>query len=138
MLVGPHLLGLLNTAQAEGYTSEFFHGENKTLQVAYPGYREAVQWLDTHTQGDQRIGLVALPETLWRGDPNVSWFVYNSNLPKRLQIQEAHPQDPAYPYNYVVWPMHLVQRGYLLPSSWHIIHQITGGDTTYCYIAVAP
>ncbi len=138
IFVGPHLLGLLNTAEAEGYTSEFFHGENKTLQVAYPGYREAVQWLDTHTQGDKDIGLVTLPETLQRGDPNVSWFAYNSNLPKRFQIQEAHPDDPSYPYNYLIWPMHLIQRGYLLPQSWHIIHTITGGDTTYCYIAAAP
>jgi 4-amino-4-deoxy-L-arabinose transferase-like glycosyltransferase len=136
LLVGPHLLGLLTTAEAEGYTSEFFHGENQTLQVAYPGYREAVQWLNTYTQGDKRIGLVALPQTLWRGDANVSWFAYNSNLPKRLQIQEVHPKDPSYPYDYLVWPMHLIQRGYSLPQSWHIIHSITGGDTTYCYIAV--
>jgi 4-amino-4-deoxy-L-arabinose transferase-like glycosyltransferase len=138
LLVGPHLLGLLNTAGSEGYTSEFFHGEDTTLQVAYPGYREAIQWLDTHTQGNQRIGLVALPQTLQRGDTNTSWFVYNSDLPKRLQIQEAHPQDPADSYDYLVWPMHLVQRGYLLPPAWHIIHKITGGDTTYCYIAVTP
>jgi hypothetical protein len=137
LLVGPHLLGLLNIAGAEGYTSEFFHGEDTTLQVAYPGYREAAQWLERHTQGDQRIGLVALPQTLQRGDTNASWFVYNSNLPKRLQIQEAHPKDPSYPYDYLVWPMHLIQRGYLLPPSWHIIHKITGGDTTYSYIAVA-
>jgi 4-amino-4-deoxy-L-arabinose transferase-like glycosyltransferase len=135
ILVGPHFLGLLSTPEVEGYTSEFFHGENQTLQVAYPGYREAVQWLDTHTQGDKRIGLVALPQTLWRGDANVSWFAYNSNLPKRFQLQEAHPDDPAYPYDYLVWPMHLTQRGYSLPQSWHIIHSITGGDTTYCYIA---
>jgi 4-amino-4-deoxy-L-arabinose transferase-like glycosyltransferase len=138
ILVGPHLLGLLNTAEAEGYTSEFFQGENQTLQVAYPGYREAVQWLDTHTQGDKAIGLVTLPQTLQRNDPNVSWFAYNSNLPKRFQIHEAHPNDPSYPYNYLVWPMHLIQRGYLLPQSWHIVHTITGGDTTYCYIAAAP
>ena len=135
ILVGPHLLGLINTQDAEGYTSEFFHGENQTLQVAYPGYREAVQWLDTHTQGDKRIGLVALPQTLWRGDDNVSWFAYNRNLSKRFQIQEAHPKDLSYPYDYLVWPMHLIQRGYSLPPSWHIIHSITGGDTTYCYIA---
>jgi 4-amino-4-deoxy-L-arabinose transferase-like glycosyltransferase len=137
VLVGPHLLGLLNTPEAEGYTSEFFRGENQTLQVAYPGYREAIQWLDTYTQGDKRIGLVALPQTLWRGDQNVSWFAYNSNVPKRLQIQEAHPKDPSYPYDYLVWPMHLIQRGYALPQSWHIIHSITGGDTTYCYIATS-
>ena len=107
-------------------------------KLRYPGYREAVQWLATHTQGDQAIGLVTLPDTLWRGDSNVSWFAYNSNLPKRFQMQEAHPNDPSYPYNYLVWPMHLIQRGYLPPQSWHIIHKITGGDTTYCYIAVAP
>lgn len=136
MLVGPHLLGLLTTPGAEGYTSEFFHGENQTLQVAYPGYREAVQWLNAHTQGDKRIGLVALPQTLWRGDPNVSWFAYNSDLLKRFQIQEAHPTDTSYPYDYLVWPMHLIQRGYALPQSWHIIHSITGGYTTYCYIAI--
>jgi hypothetical protein len=135
IFVTPHLLGLLNTAEAEGYTSEFFHGENQTLQVAYAGYREAILWLDTHTQGEKRIGLVALPQTLWRGDSNVSWFAYNSNVPKRFQIQEAHPKDTAYPYDYLVWPMHLVQRSYSLPQSWHIIQRITGGDTTYCFIA---
>ena len=140
IIVGPHLLGLLNTPDAEGYTSEFFHGENQTLQVAYPGYREAVQWLATHTQGDKRIGLVALPETLLRDDPNVSWFAYNNNLPKRFKIREAHPKDTSYPYDYLVWPMHLIQRGYSLPPVWnkHIIHAITGGDTIYCYIAAIP
>jgi Dolichyl-phosphate-mannose-protein mannosyltransferase len=138
ILVGPHLVGLLNTAEAEGYTSEFFRGEDQTLQVAYAGYREAVHWLDTHTQGEKRIGLVALPQTLWRGNPNVSWFAYNNNVAKRFHIQEAHPNDTAYPYDYLIWPMHLVQRGYSLPQSWHIIQRITGGDTTYCFIAASP
>jgi hypothetical protein len=138
ILAGPHLLGLLTTAEAEGYTSIFAQGENNTIQTDYAGYREAVQWLSSNTQGTKRIGLVALPETLWRGDATVSWFAYNSNVPKRLQLQEAHPTDTSYPYDYLVWPMHLTQRGYLLPKAWHIIHLITGGKTTYCSIAIAP
>lgn len=140
ILIVPHLLGLLTIPEAEGYTSTFFPGENQSLQVAYAGYREGVQWLVTDTQGVQRIGLVALPETLDRGDAQISWFAYNSNVPQQFYIQEAHPTDTTFPYNYLIWPMHLVQRGYQPPPAWkqHIVHTITGGETTYCYIIAAP
>jgi hypothetical protein len=32
--------------------------------------------------------------------------------------------------------MHLIQRGYAIPSPWrsHIVHVIMGGNTVYCYI----
>ncbi len=134
-LVGPHLLGLSTNYAAEGYTSELFPDENTALQVAYSGYREAVQWLATHSQKPARVGLVALPETLDEGS-GVSWFNYNKDLLKRFVLREAHPTDKNFPYDYLVWPMHLVQTGYSIPTEWrsHIVYRVMGGNTIYCYI----
>lgn len=136
MLVGPHLFGLTTVYAAEGYTSELFASENTTLQVAYPGYREAVQWLGAHTHGLAKVGLVALVNTLNNDHASVSWFSFNSDLPDRLKLVEAHPTDTSFPYGYLIWPMHLVQRGYAIPPQWkaHIVHVVMGGNTVYCYI----
>jgi hypothetical protein len=136
LLVGPHLLGLITTYAAEGYTSEFFNGENSILQVAYPGYRDAGQWLIVHTHTKGSVGLVALPDTLNHGDYSVSWYNDNRDLQGRLIFREAHPDDSSFPYDYLVWPMHLIQRGYNIPASWriHIVHTIMGGNTIYCFI----
>lgn len=133
----PHLSGLMTVYGAEGYTSEFFQGENTTLQVAYPGYRDALQWLALHTSNQSaRIGLVGLENALGGGNYATSWYTYNRNLPARFQLTEAHPDDYNLSYDYLVWPMHLIQRGYTIPLAWrsHIVHIITGGNTTYCYI----
>ena len=136
LFVGPHVVGLTTVYAAEGYTSEFFNGENTVLQVAYPGYREAGRWLVTHTSTAANVGLVALPGTLNHGDYSVSWYSYNRNIAGRLKFSEAHPDDANLPYDYLVWPMHLVQRGYAIPSAWrsHIVHTIMGGNTIYCFI----
>jgi 4-amino-4-deoxy-L-arabinose transferase-like glycosyltransferase len=137
VLAGPHVWGLLTNNAAEGYTSELFQGENGALQVAYPGYREGALWLAQHTQGPANVGLVALVNTLQHGPDGVSWYNYNASLPARLRFSEAHPDAPTYSsYTYLIWPMHLVQRGYALPPphSLHIVHIITGGQTIYCYI----
>lgn len=136
LAVGPHLLGLTTVSAAEGYTSGLFHDENNALQVAYPGYREAIQWLAAHTHGSARVGLAAVIDTLTGGGDGVSWFSYNRDLPGRFQLIEVHPDDSSYPYDYLIWPMHLVQRGFALPRPWrsHIVHVIMGGNTIYCYI----
>jgi len=140
LTIGPHLFGLLTVHAAEGYTSELFPDENNTLQVAYPGYRDALTWLTTNTHGPARVGLVALPGTLQAGGQGVSWFDYNKNFTPRFQLAEAHPQDQTYQYDYLIWPMHLVQRGYAIPPAWHahIIHIVAGGNTIYCYILSNP
>jgi hypothetical protein len=140
LTIGPHLLGLLTVHAAEGYTSEIFHDENNTLQVAYPGYRDALGWLTTNTHSTARVGLVSLPGTLQSGSQDVSWFDYNKNFSSRFQLAEAHPQDKVYPYDYLVWPMHLVQRGYAMPAGWngHVVHIVMGGNTVYCYILAHP
>ena len=136
LFVGPHLAGLTTVYAEEGYTSEFFNGENTVLQVAYPGYREAGRWLVEHTSTTARVGLVALPGTLNHGDYNISWYSYNRSITGRLKFSEAHPDDTRFPYDYLVWPMHLVQRGYTIPAGWrsHIVHTIMGGNTIYCFI----
>lgn len=136
LFVGPHVVGLTTVYAAEGYSSEFFNGENTVLQVAYPGYREAGRWLVAHTSTTVSVGLVALPGTLNHGDDSVSWYSYNLNIIGRLKFSEAHPDDTSFPYDYLVWPMHLVQRGYAIPSGWrsHIVHTVMGGNTIYCYI----
>jgi 4-amino-4-deoxy-L-arabinose transferase-like glycosyltransferase len=136
ILVVPQAIGLCTVYGAEGYTSEVFKSEDTLLQVAYPGYREALQWLAEHTDQPANIGLVALSNTLENSGSSVSWFRYNSNLPKRFKLTEVHPGDYNFPYDYLIWPMHLQQRGYTIPAQWHrhIVHTITGGDTIYCYI----
>src|SRR5207244_10007701 len=72
LFAGPHLLGLLTSYAAEGYSSEIFNGENSVLQVAYPGYQEAALWLIAHTRSFGRVGIVALPGTLNHGDYRTS------------------------------------------------------------------
>jgi 4-amino-4-deoxy-L-arabinose transferase-like glycosyltransferase len=138
LMVLPHLIGLVTIPDAEGYTSEIFQGENSALQVAYPGYRNALIWLSNHISPDQgrvSIGLVALVDTL-SGQDGVSWYSYNEDFVQRYKLVEAHPTDATFPYDYLVWPMHLVQRGYKIPSNWrtHIVHIIMGGNTIYCFI----
>ena len=135
MLVAPHLIGLVTVQDAEGYTSEFFQGENSALQVAYPGYREGVQWLAAHTHQAAKIGLISLVATLQTGTP-VNWFYYNRDLPRRFTLVEAHPNDYNFPYSYLIWPMHLIQRGYAIPQRWrdHVVHVVMGGKTVYCYV----
>jgi 4-amino-4-deoxy-L-arabinose transferase-like glycosyltransferase len=134
-MVGSHLVGLTTVYAAEGYTSEAFNGENTVLQVAYPGYREAATWLVAHTHSIGRVGLVAIIGTLNPGYFGVSWYTYNPKFTK-LNFIEVHPDAPSFPYDYLVWPMHLVQRGYTIPEPWrsHIVHVIMGGKTTYCFI----
>lgn len=135
-LVVPHLIGLTTTYAADGYTSELFASENKVLQVAYPGYREAVQWLASNTRKPAKIGLVGLENALGTNTDGASWYRYNNGLPARFQLTEVHPTDRNFPYDYLIWPMHLVQRGYTIPASWkgRVVRTITGGNTIYCYI----
>ena len=136
LFAGPHLLGLLTNYAAEGYTSEIFNGENSVLQVAYPGYREAALWLIAHTRSSGRVGIVALPGTLNHGDYNSSWYSYNRGIQGRLTYSEVQPTSASFPFDYLMWPMHLIQRGYTIPEAWrsHVVHVITGGNTIYCYI----
>jgi 4-amino-4-deoxy-L-arabinose transferase-like glycosyltransferase len=141
VMVGPHLVGLTTVYAAEGYTSEAFNGENNAMQVAYPAYREAGLWLLAHTHGPGRVGLAAIIGTLvgdsTQGPYDVSWYTYNHDLQGRLRFIEAPvPESHSFPYDYLVWPMHLVQRGYTIPQPWrsHIVHIIMGGNTTYCFI----
>lgn len=138
VLFVPHLIGLTTIYAAEGYTSEFFPSENAVLQVAYPGYREAVKWIATQTHSQQQVGLAAVPGTLSDGRDGVSWYSYNSDLPARLKLSETHAGDSYKQYDYIVWPMHLVQRGFALPKAWRIVHIIMGGNTIYCYVLARP
>lgn len=137
ILTVPHLVGLLTVQDAEGYTSELFSSENTSLQVAYPGYRDAVLWVADHTKGPTSVGLVALPGTLGGGPQDEqSWFYYNQGLPQQVSLSAVTPTDSSYTSDYLVWPMHLQQRGYMIPKPWrsHIVHTVTGGNTIYCYI----
>lgn len=139
-LAVPHLIGLVTVPDAEGYTSELFPNENAALQVAYPGYRDAVKWLAENTNQPANVGLVALPHTLDSGGQGISWYDFNKDLPKRFTLAEAHPTDTSYSYDYLVWPMHLIQRGYPIPQAWraHVVHIVQGGGTIYCYILARP
>jgi hypothetical protein len=139
---GPHLLGLVTVYGAEGYTTEFFgDNENNVLQVAYIGYREAVQWIGSNQPGTTQIGLIATPGTLAGSGygQQADWFHFNAAITTRYHLAEVHPTDQKtiQQYHYLVWPKHLVQRGYALPTNFHVIHEIMGGNTIYCYILEA-
>jgi hypothetical protein len=136
LFIGPHFLGLLTTYAAEGYTSEIFPGENTVMQVAYPGYREAALWLKAHTHSSGKVGIVALLDTLNHGDYHTSWYSYNRDIQGRLTYSEVQPTSASFPFDYLVWPMHLIQRGFTIPGSWRarVVHMIMGGNTIYCFI----
>jgi hypothetical protein len=135
VVAGPHLIGLVSIPDAEGYSSELFHGENTSLQVAYPGYRDALQWLEDHTHGRASVGVVTLA-LMATGVPDTSWFSYNKNFSARYHIVAVYPGEPIPIYDYLIFPMNLIQRGMTIPAPWkyHIIHTVSGGNTTYCYI----
>jgi len=132
-LVLPHTLGLISTPDAEGYTSEQFSSENGVLQVAYPGYADAVVWLHAHAHTSGTVGLVSLPHAL------DYWVQARQDLQTNaLPLAPVTPDEVA-GYTYLVWPMHLIQRGYAPPAAWQgkIVHAIKGGATIYCYILAA-
>jgi len=134
--VGPHLIGLMTVYAEEGYSSELFNGEDSVLQVAYPGYREAALWLIAHTHTAGTVGIVAFPETLIHGDYYTSWYRYNSDIEGKLTYSEVQPTRASFSFDYLIWPMHLIQRGYIIPKAWrsHVVHMIMGGHTIYCFI----
>ncbi len=136
IFLGPHLIGLLTVHAAEGYTSEIYNGENSVLQVEYPGYREAGLWLVAHTHSAGSVGIVALPGTLNHGDFSVSWYSFNRDIQGRLTFNEVPPTSTSIAFDYLVWPMHFIQRGYTIPAAWskHVVHRIMGGNTIYCFI----
>lgn len=127
----PPAFGLLTIPQAEGYTSEWLPGENEALQVAYPGYADALDWIAGHTSGIVTVALLALPGTL------DYWQSYHAgDFPKRLRLAVNAPQPDLPAAVYLVWPAHLIQRGYPVPADWQarIVAAIRGGGTVYCYI----
>ena len=136
LLVIPHFMGVTMVYGAEGYTSEAFQGENNVIQVAYPAYREAGIWLLEHTRGTGNVGLVAIPGTVKAGYSTIGWDTYNKDLLGRLKFSEVHVNDISFSNDYLVWPMHLMQRGYTPSAFWRsrVVHTIKGGNTIYCFI----
>jgi len=128
-LAGPHLLGLVTIPDADGYTSEFFHGENSSLEVMYVGYRDADEWLMAHSKTGGTVGIVG-------GSATVLWYIANPKVAGKFQFLVTTYGRKSYDYDYLVWPMNLLQRKWGPPADWktHIVHQITGGDTIYCVI----
>lgn len=129
LLLGSHLYGLITVYAAEGYTSELFRGENSTLEVVYTGYREADTWLLSHSKITGTVGVVG-------GSATSLWYIANPHHEGKLQFVVVQYGSRSFPFDYLVWPMHLVQRHYSIPKQWrsHIVHTITGGGTTYCFI----
>jgi hypothetical protein len=134
-LAGPHLVGLISIPDAEGYSSELFHGENTAVQVAYPGYRDALQWLEENTHGSASVGIVTI-SYLGIGSQSTFWYYFNKGFATRYQLVAVYPGAHIPIYDYMIFPMNLIQRGMTIPAPWkyHIIHTISGGNTTYCYI----
>ncbi len=127
----PHTIGLLTVNQAEGYTAEWLPGENPALQVAYPAYADAIQWIVAHSQGRTTVTLVM-------GEKGALdyWLGTRQTLfPSRIRLAVGTPDN--FPQSeYLVWPEHLVQRQFPRPADFDkiIVKRIQGGQTTYCYI----
>ncbi len=127
----PSTIGLLTVNQAEGYTAEWLHGENGSLQVAYPAYADAINWIVAHSEGRTTVTLVmsdkgALDE--WLG-------TRQTLFPQRIRIAVGTPDN--FPHSqFLIWPEHLVQRQFPRPANFNqlIVTRIQGGATTYCYI----
>jgi hypothetical protein len=137
MLTGPHLLGLITTPDADGYSSEIFHGDNRVLEVTYDGYRDALQWLEQHTHGKASVGLITISYQGIDYPSATFWYRYNQGFSSRYQLVSIYLGTRLRLYDYLIFPMNLVQRGVIIPAPWkyHIIHTVSGGNTIYCYIA---
>lgn len=130
VLIVPPAYGMVTISQAEGYTSEWLGSENGSLQVAYPGYADAVDWISQHTHGPVTVTLVTLA-----GGLDYWMQVRPQMFPARIQLRVGTPwMVPR--STYVVWPMHLVQRRFPTLASWRaeVVGTIMGGSTIYCYI----
>jgi 4-amino-4-deoxy-L-arabinose transferase-like glycosyltransferase len=131
----PSAVGLLTVNQAEGYTAEWLHGENGSLQVAYPAYADAVQWIVAHSEGRTTVTLVM-------GEKGAldDWLGTRQTLfPSRIRLAVGTPT--SFPHSeFIVWPEHLVQRQFPRPANFNqlIVTRIQGGPTTYCYILLWP
>jgi 4-amino-4-deoxy-L-arabinose transferase-like glycosyltransferase len=141
----PSTLGLLTVNQAEGYTAEWLNGENGSLQVAYPGYADAINWIVAHSKNRTTVTLVmgekgALNQWLKGADapPDAAAKIMRSRqslFPQRIRLAVGTPDN--FPKSqYIVWPEHLVQRQFPRPANFDklIVARIQGGSTTYCYI----
>lgn len=128
-LVGPHLIGLLTIPDADGYTSEFFQGENSTLAVMYSGYHDADVWLMEHSKSGGTVGIVG-------GSAIGLWYISNPHKAGNFQFTVVQYGSSTTAFDYLVWPESLIQRGWGPPAAWkaHTVHLISGGSTTYCLI----
>lgn len=129
-LIAPPARGLAATNQAEGYTAEWLNGENGTLQVAYPAYVDAINWVIAHSSGRTTVTLISTHGGLdfWMG-------VQQQRFPARIRLAIGTPEK--FPHSeYIIWPEHLVQRRFPLPPNFNslIVARIQGGATTYCSI----
>ncbi len=148
LMTVPPAYGLATIPQAEGYTSEWLASENGTLQVAYPGYADAIDWVTDHTTGYVTVTLIA------NGGSLDYWRDYRQSLfPERIRMRFVTPDDrvsgrvdgqplpaPVSKTEYVIWPAHLIQRGFATLPNWksHVVATIGGGGTIYCYILALP
>ena len=134
LLIVPPAYGMATISQAEGYTSEWLASENDSLQVAYPGYADAIEWIARHTHGPVTVTLVTLA-----GGLDYWMQVRPQVFPKRIQLRVGTPwMVPR--SRYAVWPMHLIQRRFPTLANWRadVVAAIMGGGTTYCYILKMP
>lgn len=136
----PPLTGLLGVSQAEGYTSEWLNGENSSLQVAYPAYADATQWVTDHTKGWVTVTLVGTPGTLdyWMMTRQYLYPERIRLVPSSVDMGQAYvpPSVPVGRPLYLIWPAHLVQRQFPTLPDWQskVVGTIKGGSTIYCYI----
>ena len=57
-------------------------------------------------------------------------------LEGKFQFVVTNYGNKDFPFDYLVWPVNLIQRQWGPPEPWrsHIVHTIQGGSTIYCII----
>ncbi len=142
----PSTIGLLTVRQAEGYTAEWLNGENGSLQVAYPGYVDALNWIVAHSKGRTTVTLMMGEKgalDIWLNGANKPPYTAAMIMrprqilfPQRIRLAVGTPGSDFPKSQYIIWPEHLVQRQFPKPANFDklIVARIQGGSTTYCYI----
>ena len=102
--------------------------------MAYPGYADAIYWIEAHSHGRITVSLIA-PESALDYWKHTRQDMFQGRI--RMSFDTPTKYKDA---EYIVWPEHLVQRQFPMPPNWRseVIATIHGGDTTYCYIFYNP
>ena len=76
----------------------------------YVGYHDADEWLMAHSKTGGTVGIVG-------GSATVLWYISNPKVIGKFQFLVTTYGKKTYDYDYLVWPMNLLQRKWGPPPS---------------------